>query len=246
MRENVFKIVPLVKVSFLQKIFKQLPIENSVIEVNNLLASYSLKEISNENIYAIEQRYQLNLEKEFKLNLEEFYAVYLNHCLRDGILNNLDIENLDHLKLILSLSKDSVEKLNHNIGVIVYRHFFEKVISRGGLEKKEQDFLDKIENDLQLPKSFVNTISIEVKRNFIQNHVETVIKNQELSPDTEREINNIAENLKIDLLFSKEITKQLQRLRLYWELENLPLSTIESDIVIQKSERCYFKINSVK
>lgn len=246
MIKNVFQVVPLVNVSFFQKLFKQLPAENSVIEVNNLLASYPIKEISSENIYEIEQRYQINIQKEFKLNLEEFYAVYLNDCLKDGVLSNLDFENLNHLQLILSLKDDCVEKLNHNVGIIVYRIIFEKAISNGKLIKEEEELLNKLENDLKLPKSFITIITNEVKHNFIQKHVENVIKNQELSPDQEEEINNIAKKLKVDLLFSKEITKQLERLRLYWKLENLPLSTIEPDIVIQKSEKCYFKIGSVK
>ncbi|MEZ0129691.1 hypothetical protein AB9T88_07985, partial [Flavobacterium sp. LBUM151] len=128
MRENIFQTVPLVSASFFQKLFKQLPIENSVIEVNNLLASYPINEISKEKIYNIEERYQINLEQEFKLNLEEFYAVYLNNCLNDGVLNDLDFENLNHLKLILSLKENSIEKLNCKIGEIVYKRFFEKAI----------------------------------------------------------------------------------------------------------------------
>lgn len=246
MRQDIFQLVPLVDASFFQKIFKQLPTENSVIELNNLLASYPLKEILNENIYEIEQRYQVNLKQEFKLNLEEFYAVYLNYYLRDGILNDVDFENLNHLKSILSLENDSVEKLTYMIGEIVYRRFFEKAISNGRLIRKEQDFLDKIEKDLQLPKSLINKISDESKRNFIQNYVENVIKKQEFSPDAELEINNISESLNIDLLFSNEITKKLEKLKLYWKLEHFPLSAIACDIVIQKSEQCYFKINSVK
>ncbi|MFH7018425.1 hypothetical protein [Flavobacterium sp. FlaQc-47] len=246
MRQDIFQVVPLVKASFFQKLFKQLPTENSIIELNNLLASYPLEKISNENIYEIEQRYQVNLEKEFKLNLEEFYAVYLNYCLRDGILNDSDFDNLNHLRLILSLNMDSVVKLSHKIGELVYRKFFEKAISNGRLIRREEDFLEKIEKDLQLPKALVNKISNESKRNFIQNYVENVIKNQELSPDKEREINNIAESLNIDLTFSKEITTQLEKLKLYWTLEHFPLSTISTDIVIQKSEKCYFKVDSVK
>ncbi|WP_264537941.1 hypothetical protein [Flavobacterium sp. N1736] len=246
MKQNIFQVVPLVNASFFQKLFKQLPIENSVIEVNNLLASYQINEISKENIYEIKQRYQISLEQEFKLNLEEFYAVYLNHCLNDGVLNDLNFENLNHLKLILSLKNDSIEKLTHKIGEIVYRRFFEKAISNGRLIKREEDFLEKIEKDLQLPKSLINNISNETKHNFGLNYVENVIRNLELSPDIEREINNIAESLNVDLLFSHEITEQLKKLKLYWKLEHFPLSTITSDIVIQKSEQCYFKIDSAK
>lgn len=246
MRENIFQVVPLVNASFFQKLFKQLPIENSVIELNNLLASYPLKEISNESIYEIEQRYQINLEQEFKLNLEEFYAVYLNYCLRNGILNDIDFDNLNHLKSILSLKNDSVTKLSYRIGEIVYRRFFDKAISNGRLIRREEDFLEKIEKDLELSKTLVNAIANESKRNFIQNYAENIIKKQELSPETECEINNICESLNIDLLFSKETKKQLEKLKLYWKIEHYPLSAIVSDIVIQKSEQCYFRIDSVK
>lgn len=246
MRQNIFQIVPLVKASLFQRLFKQLPMENSVIEVNNLLASYSLKEISNENIYEIEQRYQIKLEQEFRLNLEEFYAVYLNHCLGDGNLNNEDFENLKHFKSILSLSENSIEKLNYKIGEIVYRRFFEKAIVNGRLIKREEDFLEKIEKDLHLPKELVNKISSEIKTNFIQNYVKKIIENQILSPDIEKEIENIIESLNIKLVFDKQTKQQLERLKCYWQLENLPLPTIEPDIVIQKSEICYFKIASVK
>lgn len=246
MRKDIFQVVPLVDASFFQKLFKQLPTENSVIELNNLLASCPVKEILNRNIYELKQRYQVNLKQDFKLNLEEFYAVYLNYCLRDGILNDVHFENLDHLKSILSLENDSVEKLNHKIGEIVYRRFFEKAISNGRLIRTEQDFLEKIEKDLQLPKALINKISDESKDNFIQNYVENIIKKRELSPDVELEINNISESLNIDLLFSNEITRKLEKLKLYWKLEHYPLSTIASDIVIQKSEQCYFKIDSVK
>lgn len=246
MRENIFQVVPLVNASFFQKLFKQLPIENSVIELNNLLASYSLKEISNESIYEIEQRYQINFQQEFKLNLEEFYAVYLNYCLRNGILRDIDFDNLNHLKSILSLKNDSVTKLSYRIGEIVYRRFFDKAISNGRLIRREEEFLEKIEKDLELSKTLVNAIANESKRNFIQNYAENIIKNQELSPETECEINNICESLNIDLLFSNETKKQLEKLKLYWKIEHYPLSAIVSDIVIQKSEQCYFRIDSVK
>ncbi|MBE8726196.1 hypothetical protein [Flavobacterium hungaricum] len=246
MRENIFQIVPLVRPSFFQKIFKQLPIENSVIEVNNLLASYSIKDIPKEHINEIEEKYQINLEKEFKLNLEEFYAVYLNHYLKDGILKDSDFENLNHLSYILSLKKDSVEMLVLKIGEIVYRKFFTKAISNGRLIRREEEFLEKIENEMNLPKTLVNKISYEMKNNFLQDYVRNVINNKELSPDIEKEINNISESLRIDLVFTKDITKQIENLKLYWKIENLDLQTIEADILIQKSETCYFRANSVK
>src|SRR5688572_26477710 len=103
MNGNLYQTKSLVNTSFFQKLFKQFPQENAVIELNNLLASKSIKEISKNEIKEIEHRYELNLIREFKLNLEEFYAVYLNYCLADRVLNEQEIEELGHLKNVLEL-----------------------------------------------------------------------------------------------------------------------------------------------
>lgn len=246
MRNIIFQEVPLVEASFFQKLFKQLPVENSVIELNNLLAKHPILEISRRRVNEIEKRYQIKLEDEFKLNLEEFYAVYLNSCLEDGSLRDEDFDNLNHLRVILSLDENTAKQLHHKIGEIVYRRFFEKAVSNGRLIRREEDFLEKIENDLELPKHMVKKISDETKKTFLENYVQNIIRDLELSPNKEQEINNIAESLKTDLNFNKETTEKLQRLHLYWNLENLPLSTVSCDIEIQKSEQCYFKIYNVK
>src|ERR1700761_8125382 len=100
---NLFKTAQLSRISYFQKLTRQQPEENAVIEVNNLLANRSIKDITKEEISGIEQRYHLTLLKEFKLNLEEFYAVYLNYCLSDRSLSKEEIDELKHLKGILSL-----------------------------------------------------------------------------------------------------------------------------------------------
>ncbi|MFB9075959.1 hypothetical protein ACFFLS_13580 [Flavobacterium procerum] len=246
MRVNIFQNVPLVKPSFFQKLFKQLPIENSVIELNNLLAIYPISEISKKRVAEIEKRYQIILKDEFKLNLEEFYAVYLNHCLEEGNLKDEDFDNLNHLRLILSLNDSTAKELHHKIGEIVYKNFFEKAIANGRLIRREEDFLEKIENDLELPKQTVNRISNDVKMGFIHNYANNIIRDLELTPNKEQELQNIAESFRIDLKFDKETTEKLARLHLYWKLQNLPLPTVSCNIEIQKSELCYFKIDSAQ
>ncbi len=249
MSQTIFQNVPLVNTSFFQKLFKQLPMENGVIELNNLLAAYPIKEISKEHISEIEERYQISLVHEFRLNLEEFYAVYLNFCLSNKSLNDDDIASLSHLKFLLSLNDETVEKLNHKIGEIVYKKCFEKVIhiAHGILTKEEEAFLEKMEKDLKLPKTLVERFTSEISSNYIQKYAEKRINNLILSPDDEKEIKSIGKNLNIDIekSFSDQIKKQLNQLKSYWAIENLPFTAFEPNIVIQKSEQCYFKIRSV-
>src|ERR1700749_4238661 len=102
MSQLLFRTVPLVKKSLLQRWLKQQPEENAVIELNNLLASTPIKAITREDIIAIEERYALNLKLEFSLNLEEFYATYLNYCLEDRILSDEELTDLTNLKTVLA------------------------------------------------------------------------------------------------------------------------------------------------
>ena len=98
MNGNLYQSVPLSNNSYFQKLFKQFPQENAVIELNNLLATKAITEISQSEIQEIEKKYELNLYKEFRLNIEEFYTVYLNYCLADKVLNEQELKELNHLK----------------------------------------------------------------------------------------------------------------------------------------------------
>lgn len=108
--QTLYQVVPLVKASFFQKLFKQSVEQNAVIELNNLLATKSIKSISLEEVIEIEHRYKLTLNDVFRLNLEEFYAVYLNYCLGHYPLSKECIEELEHLKVLLSLDDDCISK----------------------------------------------------------------------------------------------------------------------------------------
>ncbi len=126
MNHNLFKTTNLSQRSFFQKIFKQYPQENAVIEINNLFASKPLFQISKDNIASIENKYRINLLKEFGLNMEEFYAVYLNYCLKDKTLGAEELAELKHLKFVLNLNDRTIDKLHSKIGEIVYKQILRR------------------------------------------------------------------------------------------------------------------------
>ncbi|RYF80988.1 MAG: hypothetical protein EOO03_16965, partial [Chitinophagaceae bacterium] len=108
MATQIFKIATLQKGSFFQRIFKQYPGDNAIIEVNNLLAIRDILSIKNEEIEAIGQKYELNLQQEYALNLQEFYAVLWNQYLK--LEDSSDMMNqTNHLAALLNL-KRSIQK----------------------------------------------------------------------------------------------------------------------------------------
>ncbi len=172
--------------SFLQKLLKQFPQENAVIELNNLLATNDLMSLSREDIAGIERKYRLDLVKEFKLNLEEFYAVYLHSCLADKVLSRQEIGALNHLKELLRLDNKSVDELHIRIGVAVYKRSFQEAIADGRLTSDEMRTLNELANTLRLPKELADRISSEIRTKFIENYVSRIVSDQRLSPRKNR------------------------------------------------------------
>lgn len=245
MNGNLYQQKRLSKPSFFQRLFKQEPQENAVIELNNLLATKELLTISPNSFEEIENRYKLKLSKEFRLNLEEFYAVYLNHCLADKELNQQEVNELNHLKHLLNLDDNTIDKLHAKIGEAVYKKSFQEAVSDGRLTKDEEEFLNKLENTLRLPKELAEKISSETRIAFIENYVAQIVSDQRLSPTEEQELQAIASSLNVNVQLNEQTKEQLRKLKLYWALENLNLPVIQPDIVIQKSEACHLKITNV-
>ncbi|MBN8861260.1 MAG: hypothetical protein J0H29_22910 [Sphingobacteriales bacterium] len=245
MNGNLYQQRPLSDTSFFQKLFKQVPQENAVIELNNLLAAKPVLNISQRDIEAIEGKYRLNLRKEFKLNLEEFYAVYLNHCLADKVINDDELKELNHLKQVLYLDDKTIDKLHTKLGEIIYKKSFREAVADGRLTKAEEDFLAKLETTLRLPKQLADKISSETRTAFVENYVAQMVADQRLSPAEEQELQAIACSLNVNIQLNDQTKEQLGKLKLYWALENLDLPVIQPDIAIQKSEVCHVKISNV-
>jgi Chloroplast envelope transporter len=246
MNSNLYQVKPLAQRSFFQKLLKQHPEENAVTELNNLLATKAISAITEADISAIEKNYDISLIKEFKLNLEEFYAVYLNHCLADKVLSEQEMTDLLHLKYLLSLDDKTVEKLHAMLGEVIYRQSFEAAVADGRLTHAENEFLNRLEVTLRLPKALADKISAETRMNFIGNYVSGVIADQRLSPAEEQEMNAIAASLNVNVQLSTQTQEQLRKLKLYWAIENLQLPVVHTDIHLQKNEVCHFAQTNVK
>lgn len=246
MNGNLFQPTTLVKTSYLQKMFRQVPQENAVIEVNNLLATKPIKQLSRKDIEEIENRYQLSLIRAFKLNLEEFYTVYLNYCLADKVLNKEELDELNHLKQILDLDDKTIDKMHTKLGEVIYKQSFQEAVADGRLSPQEQAFLSQLENTLRLPKALADKISAETRTNFVESYVSRIVADQRLSPAEEQELAAISNSLNVTLEFNNKTKEQLSKLKLYWALENLDLPVIPTDLTLQRAETCHLEIPAVK
>lgn len=248
MSQDVFEIRPLAPVSFFQKLFRQFPEQNAVIELNNQLASMPLLDISGRDVDELDKRYWLNVRTEFQLNMEEFYAVYLNHCLHDKGLGVQQTKELSHLGNILRLDDATIAKLRIKIGEQFYTMVMREAVSKGSLTEADTATLSNLESTLELPAEMAMEISSRLKQEVIENYFSQITASGDLSPDGEHTLENVAVNLGVDLRkgLSNAARERLGRLKLYWSLENNELRVIHPDIHIRSQELCYLSIAGVR
>lgn len=240
MKKGIYKTAKLYQQSFFQKLFRQQPEENAIIELNNLLASKPILDIDILEVNDISERYRLNLISMFPRNIVEFYTAYLDSCLEDMDVSDEEIEELNHLKKILNLRDDDVNKIHKKMIGDIYQKEYDEVIKDGVISEQEKSFLEKLQNKLRLSDSIAEEISDESRRKLMDDRLQKMIEDGKISPTEESNFFEIAKNLDVKVTIDDANKTIFDRLKLYWTIENAELSPIPVDLSLQKSEECYF------
>jgi hypothetical protein len=238
--KKLYQTVSLYKQSFFQKIFRQYPEENSVIEINNLLAQKPVKSITSDEIAKISKRYDINIYHVFKKNIFEFYAVYLNDCLKNKNLSDDDNDELKHLKTLLRLSNDDTRIIHDKLAGAIYEESVQDAIEDGRLDNAKIESLEKLQKQLRLSENITKKIFNDTRSKFLSDYLKNIVSSQRFSPEDEKEYQTTAKSLMVDVTMDKETEATLDKFKQYWAIENKDLNPLEVDINLQKSENCYF------
>jgi hypothetical protein len=241
----VFENRPLIRRSLFQRLFRQEPEENAIIELNNLLASRKIAAITVDDIRSIEGKYGLNLGKEFQLNLEEFYVVYLNSCIvKDFQLSESGRSDLQHLEKIFGLSNTGVSDLVRRLGLDLYKSCYNKMLRQRKFSRETA--LQRLVESLSLPGDIVAKLRTEGFSHFAQEYVQNIIIRNRYSPDEEAFLDGLSRQAHVSFKFPKDVALKLNRARLLWGLEHLDLVAVEVNARLQKQEHCYFQSSNVQ
>lgn len=229
--------------SFMQRLFGQHPTENALIEVNNLLATRPVGQISSNDIITIERRYRLSLKSEFGLNLEEFYAVYFNAQLRHHILDDAAEKDLAHLEQILQLSMSTTVTLRQMVGEDIFRTAYKEAVGNGQLSEQALSRLSQLASYSKLPDEVVEQISEDTRSNFFDCYTHSLASDLRLSIVAVSRLQQVKNDLGISLAPDSNIQQRLERMHWYWQLEHEALKVMETQPALQKSEQCYLKVS---
>ncbi len=113
------------------------------------------------------------------------------------------------------------------------------MIKDGRLEKKNEDFLERLEQDLKISKNLADKISGEARQLFFQNYVKKITSDERLSPDELEELESISKSLNVNLDLDSKSREAFDKMKRYWIIENGELPALQVDINLQKNETCY-------
>lgn len=243
MEQTPFQVRPLRSPSLLRKLFKQPIEENAVIEINNLLATTELEQITATTLQHITQRYKLDVFKAFALNMQEFYVVYLHFELPRN-KHDLD-KKLTHLQQLLQLPDEHILPFHREIGEKHFREAVQQVIKDGIYSPSDQAKLESLAHTLRLSSDLANSISLKLREEQLHKRLTPIAKSKRLSLTMKMDLLVLAKNLDVDLLKDSTVKKQLLDFEKWWQLENSPLPIRQTNIDLTRNEACHFEASRV-
>ena len=90
----------------------------------------------------------------------------------------------------------------------------------------ERRFLEKLKSDLKLPDDITKDIYNESAKVLLEKFISDAVSDERLSPEEQSEYDAICKSLNVDLKFEKQTQAALDRFKLYWQLENGDLPTL--------------------
>ena len=242
---NIYREIPLHDQNLFQKILGRLPKGNAYLEINNLLAlnENQIETITLDKIRQIEEKYKINLKKSERAKLLDLFKKFLKDCLREKNLTQSQINILNHLRVILLLDeKETQEIMKKETEDILNKEVRQKFDS-GKMDDSKWEALEKLKSDLLVPSEIATEIYKTHAKTIIEKFMKDAISDKRYTPDEEKELNELATSLGVDLKIDYDTQKLLKRFRLFWEIDNGNLPIINSEINLQKSESLHFMTN---
>ncbi len=242
--ESPFKPMLPKSPNLLEQLLGWQPKENSIIALNNLLADASrVRYVTHEDIQNIINFYKVNVYRDFHKELEQLYRQFLDHCFVDKVMTAEEIRDLSHLKHLLGLNDQTVQAIHNETVAALYEKTIDEVLTDGRLSTEEREFLNKLERELTLPDEIARRIFSAKAKEYIQRYADNVTADQRLSPEEDQELAAIAKSLGIEITYNEQSKAALEKLRLFWLIENGDIPEVGAGINLQADEKCYFACN---
>lgn len=143
-------------------------------------------DVTRGQVTAVGERHGIDLEAQLRTARRNLYRRFLEHCLDDFMLSDLEVEDLNHLKTALHLSDADVDHIQNRVTREVYGCAVETVLEDHLVDDEEKSFLKRLREDLDVSEFHASQIFEEGLRRAQQRSLAgTAIESAFLRPDGE-------------------------------------------------------------
>lgn len=235
-----YQIEDFKKPGLLQKTFGKEPKENSLLELKRLLNEKGIMNVTGEDISYICNKYKVNLSKEYNAGLQSLYNQFLEYCVQDKIIDEVEMSTLRHLKNLLGLNDEQVYAIYKDIISKIFQKDISQVLADGNLNKEEDAYLINLKNTLRIPETLFAELYKETANEKIMEFLNGALSDSQLSPDEEKQLHELAKNMSINLTLTENTKATLEKYKLYWQVQNAEIPILNVSLNLNKGEVCHF------
>ncbi len=230
----------LVEPKGIDKLLKKIPVENFIVEVNNLLANNSLDEISAGRVQQLADKYKLkNASQTFKSELLQMLKDFI--ILHFGVWGDKDFSSVQKLQNVLDISEGDFEKEFKPLATELFKEQVALTLNQTKKYKENDQQFEQLRTQFGLTKDEHDQVLNEVRQSIVQTFAGKIISDQRISPQEREALDQLCKGLDVSPVFDSDSKKTLERFENLWQIENGSLPTYGTDIILQKDETCHYK-----
>jgi len=170
--------------------------------------------------------------------------------------NNIDIEinNLLATKEILKVSKSEIENilrkyekppLKEGIQRLYQRTVHSFCMDDWEITENELKQLNHLQSLLNMSDSEAEEILNNTRRMIVMHQLNKITEDKRITADEWNNYSEILKKMKVSLNYDDEMTKLINKYKLYYKLETEDLVSVSVNVNLQKNEQCYCTAKNV-
>jgi len=233
-----FSKVEIPRPGFVSRLLSRKPKEHCFLEIQNLLASRELNQLTAADVENVLSDYEMP-RPDASPRLMDFYGTALRHLSHDNELSESDRADLKHLHYLLGLTDAEATEAERRILGEVYRARLLGALADGHLSDDEKARLNRITTSFELPQSLTTSIYKEEVMKVLQRAFDAAMNDRRYTEDEEQRLSSMAKNFGITINYSAEDRQKLERFRQLARIEAGQLPVLSTVIRLQRGEVCH-------
>lgn len=134
-------------------------------EIEDLFArAERLTEVSPRKVSEIADRHELDFSERLRTARRCLYRRFLQHCLEDQTFTEEEREEVGHLRDLLRLDARDAGMVHEQVAQDIYGAALDRVLQDFRLDPEEEEFLERLRADLELPDEVAEALREEKTR----------------------------------------------------------------------------------